>query len=250
MLHTIRPRRPPDARALPDLRGAAAEGLCGLPVLEDRPCRDGCRACVDGCPTGALARTGPAPTLDLGRCVFCRGCEDRCEDRKIRFGADPRLASGSRDGLVLGPGRRAPEPAATSAAVRARLGRSLRLWRAVAGDCGGCEAELRASVDAHFDLGRWGVDWAASPRDADGLVLSGPITAAIVGPLRRAWAAIPEPRLLIAVGACAISGGLYHDAPGVEPGVLAELGPHLFVPGCPPHPLTFIHGVLDLLGIP
>ena len=248
-LPTIRPRRPPPRRALPDPRTAVADGFCGLPVLSDTPCAAGCRACLDACPTGAIERDGAAITLDLGRCVFCRECEAACPEGKVTFGSEHRLASGSRGGLVLGPSRRAPDPPAASAELRRRYGHSLKLRRVVFGACDGCDGELRACADGHFDMGRWGIDWVATARNADGLVVSGPRAPTDDALLRRKWAMIGGPKLLIAVGACAVSGGLYRAPSGEARGFFEEVPPDLLIPGCPPHPLAFIHGVLELLGI-
>jgi Ni,Fe-hydrogenase III small subunit len=101
----------------------------------------------------------------------------------------------------------------------------------------------------NFDLGRYGIEFVASPRHADALVLTGPLTRNMAAAVQLCWDAMPEPRFLVACGACAISGGPYAGSPEVERGFLEKLGPALYVPGCPPHPLTFVNGILDLLGI-
>ena len=134
-------------------------------------------------------------------------------------------------------------------AIRRAFGRSLRLRQVSAGGCNACELELNALANVNFDVQRFGIEWVASPRHADALVLTGPLTRTMRDAVRLAWDAMPEPRFVVAVGACAISGGLYDGAAGVDRGFLAEVGPALFVPGCPPHPLTFVHAILDLLGV-
>jgi Ni,Fe-hydrogenase III small subunit len=127
--------------------------------------------------------------------------------------------------------------------------RSLKLRQVSAGGCNGCELELNATANVNFDLGRYGIEWVASPRHADALVISGTLTRTMKDAVRLAWDAMPDPRFVIAVGACAISGGLYAGARGVERGFLDDVIPTLYVPGCPPHPLTFVTAILDLLGV-
>jgi Ni,Fe-hydrogenase III small subunit len=118
-----------------------------------------------------------------------------------------------------------------------------------AGGCNGCELELNAVLNVNFDFARYGIEWVASPRHADALVLTGPLTRNMADALRLAWDALPDPRFVVAVGACAISGGLYADAPALERGFLEDVAPVVYVAGCPPHPLTFVNAIMQLLGI-
>jgi len=141
------------------------------------------------------------------------------------------------------------DPVQVSAALHRRFGRSLKLRSVSSGGCNGCEMEINALGNVNFDLGRYGIDFVASPRHADGLVLSGPLTRNMAQALQLCWDAMPEPKLLIAVGACAISGGVFAQSAALDRQFLERIQPTLYVPGCPPHPLTFIGGILDLLGI-
>ena len=146
------------------------------------------------------------------------------------------MGAASREALLLAEGQDAMDPVETSKSLKAIFGRSLRLRQVSAGGCNGCELELNAVANVNFDLQRYGIEWVASPRHADALVLSGTLTRTMKDAVRLAWDAMPEPRFVIAVGACAISGGLYDGARGVERGFLDEVIPALYVPGCPPHP--------------
>jgi len=158
------------------------------------------------------------------------------------------MGATERGALVVREGVEAAIQAKASAAFSRIFGRSLKLRQVSAGGCNACELELNAITNVNFDLQRFGIEWVASPRHADALVLTGPITRNMRDALRLAWDAMPDPRFVVAVGACAISGGLYASSPAIDRSFLEQVGPTLFVPGCPPHPLTFIRAVLDLLG--
>src|SRR5260221_2716252 len=131
---------------------------------------------------------------------------------------------------------------------RRLFGRSLRLRCVSAGGCNGCEADLNALSNVVFDVARFGIQFVASPRHADALVVVGAVSRNMNDALARTYEAMPEPRLVIAVGSCAISGGPFRGSPEVMDGVPTEIPVDLYVPGCPPHPLTLIDGLLRLLG--
>lgn len=227
-----------------DLRAARPAGFRGRPALSTAPCAEGCTACRDACPTQAIA-LDPV-RLDLGRCVFCAACEAACPAGKISFTEDPRMAASTPAGLVVREGE-GPRPVEVEARIRSLFGRSLRLRQISAGGCNGCELELNATANVNFDLGRFGIEWVASPRHADGLVLTGPLTRNMARAVQLCVDATPEPRFLVAVGACAISGGLFADG-DVDRSLLQRWPPLVSVPGCPVHPLTFAHAILDVLG--
>ena len=218
----------------------------GLPTLTG-DCRTGCQACIDACPTDAIATDERGLRLDLGRCLFCAECESACPDTVIRFGQDYRLATRARDDLVL-DGHAIKLAQALDASSRRLFGRSLALRQVSAGGCNGCEADVNVLNTIVFDLGRFGIQFVASPRHADGLLITGPVTENMRLALRKTYAAVPAPKLVIAVGACAISGGPYRDHAEVHNGADAVVPVDLYIPGCPPHPVTILDGLLRLLG--
>jgi len=248
MFESLRVRASQGTQYITDLRKAVPAGFRGRPrIAASPPCAQGCNACVAACPTGAI--TIDPLQLDLGKCVFCTECVEACPEEKISFTEEPRMGAATRGALLLAEGQERIDPVATSRSLAKIFGRSLRLRQVSSGGCNGCELELNAVANVNFDLQRFGIEWVASPRHADALVLSGPLTKNMADAVRLAWDAMPDPRFVIAFGACAISGGLYASAPAIDRAFLENVGPALYVPGCPPHPLTFVHAILDLLGV-
>jgi Ni,Fe-hydrogenase III small subunit/ferredoxin len=236
----------PFPASLPD--GALPPGYRGLPVLDGTACPAGCAECTAACPTQALAQVDGRLQLDLGRCLFCGECEASCPAGAVQFTRDYRLAARRRNDLVV----RAAEPYHLADALDERsrrlFGRSLRLRQVSAGGSGAEEADTNVLTTVVFDLARFGVDFVASPRHADGLLVTGPVSAAMRAPLVRTYQAVPDPKLVIAVGASAISGGPWRGHAEVAGGVAEVLPVDLFIPGFPPHPLTILDGLLRLLG--
>ena len=229
-----------------------AERFRGLPVLDESKCPEGCQACVEACPTDAIARSEAGReslSLDLGRCLFCADCVEACpSEGAIRFTNDYRLAVTSREDLTIRSGTAGIRLAAPLETKILRVfGRSLKLRQVSAGGDGSAEADLNVLGTVVFDLSRFGIQFVASPRHADALVVTGPVTQNMKEALLATYEAMPEPKLVIAVGASAISGGIFRDRAEVLNGVDGILPVDLFIPGDPPHPLTILDGILRLL---
>jgi Ni,Fe-hydrogenase III small subunit/NAD-dependent dihydropyrimidine dehydrogenase PreA subunit len=231
------PRQPP---VLP-------ERFRGLPRLEPGRCPQDCRECVSSCPYGALQMDGGGLRLDMGRCIFCGDCSAACPQGALAFSTDHRLASRTRDGLLT-DGDVFELAGALDKRMKKLFGRSLKLRQVSAGGCNACEADLNVLGTLTYDLGRFGIQFVASPRHADGILVTGPVTENMKGALLETYAAIPEPKLVIASGACAIGGGPYRDSPEVNNGIGDLLPVDLYIPGCPPHPYTVLDGLLRMLG--
>jgi Ni,Fe-hydrogenase III small subunit/NAD-dependent dihydropyrimidine dehydrogenase PreA subunit len=247
MLKSIAVRISQGSQFIPDPRKASPIGFRGKPLIGATDCAAGCDACVASCPTAAITLNPVA--IDLGRCVLCGDCEPACPSAKISFSNDVSMAATNRQALRVSQPRPELDPIKVNQALRKRFGRSLKLRSVSAGGCNGCELEVNALTNVNFDIGRYGIDIVASPRHADGLVLTGPITRNMAQALQLCWDGMPDPKLVIAVGACAISGSPFEGSTAIDRTFLDRFTPALYVPGCPPHPLTFVRGVLDLLGI-
>lgn len=244
----VRLRQGTRTTLFPPEDGALPERFRGRPSFDAAKCTDGCRECVTRVPSSALRiSAGGSVEVDVGASLFSPDEAAACPAGALAFTNDYRVASSTRDGLVSPTGTVALATA-LDAASRRLFGRALRLRQVSAGGCNGCEAELVALGNVVFDLARFGVQFVASPRHADGLVITGTVNANMVGPLRDAWDATPGPRIVVAVGACAINGGPFRGSAEAGTGVPADIPVDLWVPGCPPHPLTVMDGLLRLLG--
>lgn len=220
----------------------------GKPVIEGNDCIQKCSSCKDICPVGAI-NIYPV-SLNLGKCVFCSECENICPSKKIKFSPEYKISSNDADLLIVRE-KLNNEIKLDENKIRKEIkrcfGKSLKLRLVSAGSCSGCELELNAAGNVNFDMGRYGIEFLASPRHCDGVVVTGPIVENSIDALRITFEAIPQPKILILAGACAVSGGIFSESKAVNRKFLDNIKPDLLVPGCPPHPLTFINGVLSLI---
>lgn len=232
---------------IPDVRRVEVPGIFrGRPVIS--------KAAVDGaalasiCPTKAI---GLSPvSIDLGRCTFCGECALRFPE-KIKFTKDYKISSNVRERLIVKEGDESNiscEKDEIRREIQSLFGRSLKLRQVSAGGDNSCELELNAANNVQFDMSRFGIDFVASPRHADGVVITGPITKNMAQALEICYEAIPEPKIVILVGTDAISGGIFEDSDQLDRSFLENHKVDLYIPGNPAHPLTIINGLLDLTG--
>ncbi len=217
----------------------------GRPEIDRTRCPQGCAECAKACPTQAITVNGTA-RLDLGRCLFCTDCLRACPQGAISFTRDYRLATDTRADLVM-EDNLVRLARGMQAKTHRLLGRSLKLRQVAAGGCNGCEMDVNVLNTVGWDLGRFGIQIVASPRHADGLLVTGAVTQNMKLALMKTYEAVPPPKIVIAVGACAISGGPFVDHPEVNNGVDSVLPVDLYIPGCPPHPITILDGLLRFL---
>jgi len=250
MLDLLKLRKRHGFQAIADIRHAIVmDTHRGFPVIDEAINNNDLQKAIDICPTKAI--TGNQASIDLGKCIFCAECE-RASNGAIRFSSDHKLGTSKKDHLVVTSGMDYTEYSTSAIDAQKEIhklfGRSLKLRQVSAGGCNGCELELSACGNVNFDMGRFGIDFVASPRHADGIVITGPITKNMAPALQDVYKSISDPKIVIAVGACAISGGVFADSEELNREFLDTVKVDLFIPGCPPHPLTMINAILDFIG--
>ena len=247
----------------PDL----AEGVRGLPMLTDTPCQSGCSACVEVCPTDAISvfkiDDKNNVRLDLGSCIGCGYCVDVCPTGTIQNNPTTRVAVRTREELILTTAGASAEAANKEIVLQGRtnpkipkadslekahwFGRSVAA-RVVSTGCSACDMELGAAGNPIFDIERFGVHIVASPRFADALIITGPVSKGMQEALVSCYGAMSSPRVVVALGTCAISGGVHKGGYAEANGVENILPVNVYIPGCPPHPWSIIHGMLLAMG--
>jgi Ni,Fe-hydrogenase III small subunit len=232
---------------VPDLKNAELDTLFrGKPVISDTITESEKVMLSALCPTNAIQAEDFG--IDLGKCVFCKECAFACPG-KIHFTNDYKIASNDRSNLIIRPGNnQVPfNESSIRKEIRKLFRNSLKLREISAGGDNSCEMELNASGNVNFDMGRYGIEFVASPRHADGIVITGPITDNMAQALQICYDAVPHPKIIILVGTDAISGGIFGSSQAINREFLNKYPADLFIPGNPAHPLTFINGILQLL---
>ena len=230
---------------IPDVTIAKVPGIFrGRPVISTEKVNE--NELMELCPTNAIS-TNPV-CIDLGKCTFCGECAIAFPD-KIKFTTDYKISTNDRSRLIIREGDDEPielNPELIRKEIYEYFGSSLKLRQVSAGGDNSCELELNACSNVNFDMGRFGIEFVASPRHADGIVITGPITENMAQPLQICYDAIPEPKIIILAGTDAISGGIFEGSPALNRSFLSKYKIDLYVPGNPIHPLTFINGVLGI----
>lgn len=231
---------------IPDVTTAKVPGIFrGRPVITCEAVDQ--QALADLCPTQAIG-TNPV-SIHLGKCVFCGECALRFPN-KVQFTTDYKLAVNKPEKLIVKEGDDHPltlDADMVRAEIRRVFGSSLKLRQVSAAGDNSCEWELNACSNVNFDMGRFGIEFVASPRHTDGVVITGPISANMAAALQLTWDAVPDPKVLILAGTDAISGGIFAGSPALDRSFLDKHTVDLYIPGNPVHPLTFINGVLGLI---
>ena len=244
MFDTLKSRIYQGNQFIKDIKKAQMrEQFRGFPIL-----REGGNCDESVCPTGAL-KCNPL-SIDMGKCTFCGACERACNAIKLTNGY--KLSATERKKLIVTPQTNYDDYVKSAIDVKKEIvkmfGHSLKLRQVSAAGCNGCEMELNACSNVNFDMGRFGIDFVASPRHADGIVITGPISKNMAYALEDCYKSVPNPKIVILCGACAISGGIFQNSKELNREFLDKYPIDLYIPGCPVHPLTFINGILGFIG--
>ncbi len=214
----------------------------GLPKVQKDASGELAQKCAEACPQDAI--DVGAKVIDMGRCVFCGTCERLSKGEFVSFSGDFEMSVAEKEHLVT-DGVTLPSLANHSKQHFKKLfGRSLQLRQISAAGCNACEADLNVLATPFFDLARFGINFVASPRHADGIVVTGPISRNMKTATLQTFEATPSPKVVIAVGSCTLTGGPFRGSGEITEGLDSLIPVDLFIPGCPPHPMTNLHALL------
>jgi Ni,Fe-hydrogenase III small subunit/NAD-dependent dihydropyrimidine dehydrogenase PreA subunit len=246
MIGLIKARINQGYQSIPDVTKAIPPApFRGLPEISNVSCLEGCNKCLEVCPTAAI-NLSPF-SIDLKRCILCPDCESVCPLKKIKFTQNINLSSTDPQSMIITSEHKNPI-ITPDKKITSIFKRSLKLRSVSAAGCNACELELNACSNVNFDMGRFGIEFVASPRHADGVVITGPISTNMAYATIETIKATPSPKILILSGACAMSGGPFYQSKALKRDFLKTMNIDLYIGGCPPHPLTFINALLKYLG--
>jgi len=213
----------------------------GLPEINRQCDKSIVSQCAAICPQEAIDVANT--TIDLGRCTFCGQCETIGDGAFVRFTQNFEMGAANRSDLITDGSLPALADHAKQH-FKKLFGRSLQLRQVSAGGCNACEADTNVLNTPFFDLSRFGIDFVASPRHADGIHVTGPISSNMRQALLDTYEAVPAPKVVIASGSCSISGGPFYGSDEIVGDLNSLLPVDLYIPGCPPHPMTTLHALL------
>ena len=201
------------------------------------------KTAADACPVEAIDCN--APSIDLGKCIFCGKCQ--LVNPAIEFGSEYRMGTMKKEQLIA-DGSAYTLDEQLDEGIKALYGKSLHIRQVSAGGCAACELDFNVLGTLAWDMGRFGIKVVASPRHADALLVTGPVSFNMRTALQKSYDAMGDPKLVIACGACTISGGIYQNSEKAVGGVEKMLPVDLYVPGCPPHPATLLEALVRFIG--
>lgn len=194
-----------------------------------------CKKCIGECLVEAISIKENKIEIDYKKCMFCRECINNCPSGALSMNNDYKMSSIE----ILGE--------EVKKKIYSKFNRSLVLRAIDTGSCNGCLMEVSNCQNNYYDLSRYGVSFAASPRHADGIVVTGPVSLNMKEALIKTYNAIPDPKIVIAVGTCAYNGGIFKDGYGVCENLNEILPVNLVIPGCPPSPRAILEGILKIM---